>query len=105
MTYVLCKKYNVEEIIMAIPLILSSHNHNEDKVSNEGIKSLIIGTNNTVIDDDTHIINQFAFNNLQSIKTIVIPENVYYILNYAFFSCNNLYRIMINSKDCKKDEV
>ena len=36
MTYVLCKKYNVEEIIKAIPLILSSHNHNEDKVSNEG---------------------------------------------------------------------
>ena len=82
----------------------SSNNDGLYKVSNEGIKSLIIGTNNTVIDGDTNIINQYAFNNLQSIRTIVIPENVYYILNHAFFSCNNLYLIMINSKDLTIDD-
>ncbi len=56
--------------------------------------NLVLGCNNTVIPNETTIINPFSFAG-RNLTTISIPNSITKIKAYAFFNCANLLSIII----------
>ena len=86
MTYVLCKKYNVEEIIKAIPLILSADNNSKEKISNEGYELL---TNYEIL----FTLNQIfpSVNEIKAISALNITKTDSLSLNDKMFHLLSSY--------------
>lgn len=67
-------------------------------------KTLILGSNNSIIpNDDIEIIGSHAFYRCSSLTEITIPETVKYIGEYAFSFCSELTEITIPSSVEKID--
>ena len=105
MTYVLCKKYNVEEIIKAIPLILSSHNHNEDKVSNEGYELItnyeILFTLNQIF-PSVNEIKAISALNITKTHSLSLTDKLFHLLS-SYPSIKTYIEALISLYDIRTD--
>ena len=105
MTYVLCKKYNVEEIIKAIPLILSSHNHNEDKVSNEGYELItnyeILFTLNQIF-PSVNEIKAISALNITKAHSLSLTDKLFHLLS-SYPSIKTYIEALISLYDIRSD--
>ena len=105
MTYVLCKKYNVEEIIKAIPLILSSHNHNEDKVSNEGYELItnyeILFTLNQIF-PSVNEIKAISALNITKTHSLSLTDKLFHLLS-SYPSIKTYIEALISLYDIRSD--
>ena len=57
-------------------------------------KTIIIGTNNSTINSDIRIINDYAFYNCSLLKNIVLPETLTSIGECAFYNCSSIEEIV-----------
>ena len=61
-------------------------------------KTLILGSNNSIIPDNVERIGDKAFSRCSKITNITIPDSVIYIGYSVFYGCNNLTNLTINTK-------
>lgn len=105
MTYVLCKKYNVEEIIKAIPLILSADNNSKDKVSNEGYELLtnyeILFTLNQIF-PSVNEIKAISALNITKTDSLSLNDKLFHLLS-SYPSIKTYIEALISLYDIRTD--
>lgn len=105
MTYVLCKKYNVEEIIKAIPLILSAENNSKDKVSNEGYELLtnyeILFTLNQIF-PSVNEIKAISALNITKTDSLSLTDKLFHLLS-SYPSIKTYIEALISLYDIRTD--
>ena len=105
MTYVLCKKYNVEEIIKAIPLILSADNNSKDIVSNEGYELLtnyeILFTLNQIF-PSVNEIKAISTLNITKTDSLSLTDKLFHLLS-SYPSIKSYIEALISLYDIRTD--
>ena len=105
MTYVLCKKYNVEEIIKAIPLILSAENNSKDIVSNEGYELLtnyeILFTLNQIF-PSVNEIKAISALNITKTDSLSLTDKMFHLLS-SYPSIKTYIEALISLYDIRTD--
>ena len=105
MTYVLCKKYNVEEIIKAIPLILSADNNSKEKISNEGYELLtnyeILFTLNQIF-PSVNEIKAISALNITKTDSLSLNDKLFHLLS-SYPSIKTYIEALISLYDIRTD--
>ena len=105
MTYVLCKKYNVEEIIKAIPLILSADNNSKEKISNEGYELLtnyeILFTLNQIF-PSVNEIKAISALNITKTDSLSLTDKLFHLLS-SYPSIKTYIEALISLYDIRTD--
>ena len=105
MTYVLCKKYNVEEIIKAIPLILSADKNSKEKVSNEGYELLtnyeILFTLNQIF-PSVNEIKAISALNITKTDSLSLNDKLFHLLS-SYPSIKTYIEALISLYDIRTD--
>ena len=105
MTYVLCKKYNVEEIIKAIPLILSADKNSKDIVSNEGYELLtnyeILFTLNQIF-PSVNEIKAISALNITKTDSLSLNDKLFHLLS-SYPSIKTYIEALISLYDIRTD--
>ena len=105
MTYVLCKKYNVEEIIKAIPLILSADNNSKEKISNEGYELLtnyeILFTLNQIF-PSVNEIKAISALNITKTDSLSLNDKMFHLLS-SYPSIKTYIEALISLYDIRTD--